>query len=66
MKQHAGEFHMKCLVVSDIESSAEEKIQFLHELHIFSSVASATTAEQAIIKLKKYAYGIVILDLGPA
>ena len=57
---------MKCLVVSDIESSAEEKIQFLHELHIFSSVASATTAEQAIIKLKKYAYGIVILELGPA
>ena len=56
---------MKCLVVSDIESSAEEKIQFLHELHIFSSLASATSAEQAIIKLKKYAYGIVILDLGP-
>lgn len=56
---------MKCLVVSDIESSAEEKIQYLHELHIFSSLASATTAEQAIAKLKKYAYGIVILDLGP-
>lgn len=56
---------MKCLVVSDIESSAEERIQYLHELHIFSSLASATTAEQAIAKLKKYAYGIVILDLGP-
>ncbi len=56
---------MKCLVVSDIEASAEEKTQFLHDLHLFSSVASATTAEQAIQKLKKYAYGIVILDLGP-
>ena len=40
-------------------------MQFLHELHIFSSVACASTADDAIIKLKKYAYGIVILDLGP-
>lgn len=42
---------MKCLVVSDIESSAE-RIQYLHELHIFSSLASATTAEQRLPKLK--------------
>jgi two-component system CitB family response regulator len=56
---------MKCLVVSDIEASAEEKAQFLHELHLFSSVVSASTAEQAITKLKKYAYDIVVLDLGP-
>lgn len=56
---------MKCLVVSDIEASAMEKVQFLHDLHLFSSIASASSAEQAILKLKKYAYGIVILDLGP-
>lgn len=56
---------MKCLVVSDIEASANEKVQFLHDLHLFSSVASASNAEQAISKLKKYAYGIVVLDLGP-
>lgn len=56
---------MKCLVVSDIEASAEVKIQFLHELHLFSSVVSATSSEQAITKLKKYAYDIVIIDLGP-
>jgi len=56
---------MKCLVVSDIEASAEEKIQFLRELQLFSSVVSASTAEQAITKLKKYAYDIVVLDLGP-
>jgi response regulator of citrate/malate metabolism len=57
---------MKCLVVCDIEASADEKIQFLRELNLFSSVASASTAEQAIVKLKKYSYGIVILDLGPS
>ena len=56
---------MKCLVVSDIEASAEEKIQFLRELQLFSSVVSASSAELAITKLKKYAYDIVILDLGP-
>jgi len=56
---------MKCLVVSENKSSAEEKTRFLHELNLFSSVASASSAEQAIIKLKKYSYGIVILDLGP-
>ena len=57
---------MKCLVVSEIEASADEKIQFLHDLHLFSSVAGASTAEQAIAKLKRYAYDIVILDLGPS
>ena len=56
---------MKCLVVSDIEASAEEKIQFLRELQLFSSVVSASSAELAITKLKKYSYDIVILDLGP-
>ncbi len=56
---------MKCLVVSDLEASTEEKTQFLQELRIFSAIASASTAEDAITKLKKYSYGIVILDLGP-
>jgi response regulator of citrate/malate metabolism len=56
---------MKCLVVSDIAASAEEKIQFLQELHLFSPVVNVSTAEQAIAKLKKFAYDIVILDLGP-
>ena len=56
---------MKCLVVSEVESSANEKVQFLHDLGLFPSVASASSAEQAIAKLKKYSYGIVILDLGP-
>jgi len=56
---------MKCLVVSDVQTSANEKVQFLHDLGLFSSVASAASAEQAIAKLKKYSYGIVVLDLGP-
>ena len=56
---------MKCLVVSDVETSANERVQFLHDLGLFSSVASAANAEEAIAKLKKYSYGIVILDLGP-
>ena len=54
---------MKCLVVSDIEASRDEKVQFLHDLNLFSSVGIAPTAEQAIVKLKKFSYGIVILDL---
>jgi response regulator of citrate/malate metabolism len=54
---------MKCLVVSDIEASRDEKVLFLHDLNLFSSVGIASTAEQAIIKLKKFSYGIVILDL---
>lgn len=57
---------MKCLVVSEIEASAEEKIEFLRELHLFTSVVGASSAEQAIAKLKRYAYDIVILDLGPS
>jgi len=57
---------MKCLVVCDIEASAEERLRFLQDLGLFSSVAGASTAEQAIEKLKKYAYGIVFLDLGPS
>ena len=56
---------MKCLVVNEIEASGDEKIQFIRELRLFSSVAGAATAEQAISKLKRYAYDIVILDLGP-
>jgi len=56
---------MKCMVVSEIDASAEEKVQFLQELHLFSSIVSASSAEQAIAKLKKYAYDIVVLDLGP-
>ena len=56
---------MKCLVVSEIEALGDEKIQFIRELKLFSSVAGAATAEQAITKLKRYAYDIVILDLGP-
>lgn len=56
---------MKCLVVSEVEASAVEKIDFLRDQHLFSSVAGASTAEQAIAKLKRYAYDIVILDLGP-
>ncbi len=54
---------MKCLVVSDIEASREEKVQFLHELNSFSSVGFTSMAEQAIEKLQKFSYGIVILDL---
>lgn len=56
---------MKCLVVSEIEASGDEKIQFIRDLRLFSSVVGAATAEQAITKLKRYAYDIVILDLGP-
>ena len=56
---------MKCLVVNELESAANERVQFLHDLGLFSSVASAESAEQAIAKLKKYSYGIVVLDLGP-
>jgi len=54
---------MKCLVVSDSEAVREEKIQFLQELGLFSSVGGASNAEQAIAKLKKFAFGIIILDL---
>ena len=54
---------MKCLIVSDIETSREEKVQFLSEMNLFSSIGSASTAEQAMAKLIKYTYGIVILDL---
>lgn len=54
---------MKCLVVSDIEASRDEKVQFLHDLNLFSSIGFASTAVQAIEKLKKFSYGIVILDL---
>lgn len=56
---------MKCLVVGNIEASAEDRIVFLQDMHLFSSVVSASTAEQAIAKLKKFAYDIVILDIGP-
>lgn len=54
---------MKCLVVSDIEASREEKVQFLHEMNLFSSVGSASSADQAKMKLRKYTYGIILLDL---
>ncbi|MEA4871129.1 MAG: response regulator [Christensenella sp.] len=54
---------MKCLVVSDIEASKEEKIRFLHEMNLFSSIGSASTADQAIARLKKYSYEIILLDL---
>lgn len=54
---------MKCLVISDIETSREEKVQFLLEMNLFSSVGSASSADQAKGKLKKYTYGIILLDL---
>ena len=50
----SGGHLMKCLVVSELETAANEKVQFLHDLGLFSSVASADSAEQAIAKLKKY------------
>ena len=53
---------MKCLVVSDIEASREEKVQFLHEMNLFSSVGSASSADQTKMKLRKYTYGIILLD----
>lgn len=54
---------MKCLVVSDIDIIRDEKIRFLQEQKLFSSVGGASNAEQAISDLKKYSYGIIILDL---
>lgn len=54
---------MKCLVVSETETVRDEKIQFLHEMGLFSSVGGASNAEEAIAKLRKYAYGIIVLDL---
>ena len=57
---------MKCLVVSDIETSREEKVQFLHDMNLFSSVGSASSAEQAHGKLKKFTFDIVLLDLASA
>lgn len=57
---------MKCLVVSDIDSSREEKVQFLHEMNLFSTVGSTPTAELAMGKLKKFTFDIVLLDLASA
>lgn len=55
---------MRCLVVSDIESSRNEKFQFLSQMSQFTAVGSAASADQAIAKLRKFSYEIVILDIG--
>jgi two-component system, CitB family, response regulator len=54
---------MKCLVVSDIETARDEMILSLQETGLFSSVGGASAAEQALAKLKKYPFGIIVLDL---
>lgn len=55
---------MRCLIVSDVESSRDEKFHFLSEMNQFTAIGRASSADQAIEKLKKFSYGIIILDIG--
>lgn len=54
---------MRCLVVSDIESLKDKKLQFLKRMNEFTNIGSASNADQAVAKLKKFSYGLVILDI---
>ncbi len=53
---------MRCLIVSDIESSRDEKFRLLSEMNQFAAVGIAASADQAIEKMEKFSYGIIVLD----
>jgi two-component system CitB family response regulator len=51
------------LVVSDIASSKNKKLHFMKKMSEFSYIGSASNVEQAVVKLKKFSYDLVVVDI---
>jgi two-component system CitB family response regulator len=54
---------MRCLIVSEAESSKDIKQRYMSGMNEFRTIARASNINQAVQKLKKYSYDLIILDV---
>ena len=54
---------MRCLIVSEAESSKEIKQRYMNGINEFKTVTRVSNINQAVQNLQKYSYDLVVLDV---